>query len=277
MTGATAQLRQLFVRPGRAGHPSLAQVQTSIHRKDLACDVPGAVKSDDGVGDVVRAGNPPQRNSRRHALPELVPARRPGCVHEAGGNRVHPNLGTEHRGEQPGQMIDPCFADGVGNRAAKRALPPERRDVHYVPVAAGPNVGDGGSRDVPRTEYVDLEDATPDLGRGPGQVVVRHLCCRAGVVHDEVELPVTLHGIFDELVRRTFVADIRLQVAAVKLVGEGLSLCGRRSRVDDNGHAGVTEPSGNCGPDPGRRAGHERDAGNAVHRLQVTGPTRTTA
>jgi hypothetical protein len=169
-------------------------------------------------------------------------------------DRVYPNVGAEHRREQSGQMVNARLADGVGDRAPERALPTERCDVQDVSVAAGPQERDCGRRDVPGAEHVDLEDATPDLARRPGQVSVRHLCRRAGVVDDEVELSVALHRGYDELSRLVLISHICLEVPAPDLVGDGLSLCDRRLRVDDDGPPGGAEPSCDCGTDAGRGA-----------------------
>ena len=53
-------------------------------------------------------------------------------------------------------------------------------------------MGDGGHRDLPCPDDVDVEDPAPDLGAGGRQVVVRDDLGRAGVVDQHVEPAVAL-------------------------------------------------------------------------------------
>ena len=132
------------------------------------------------------------------------------------------------------------------------------RDVEDLAAARGTEVLDGGHRDLPGAEDVDVEDPPPDLGRGRLEVVVGDDLGGAGVVDQDVEPTVAVDHLVHQSRGLVLVGHVGLDVAGVgQLVGQRLAGLHRRRRVDHHGGPERGEPVGGGRPDPRRRAGDQ--------------------
>ena len=87
---------------------------------------------------------------------------------------------------------------GIGDRAPERTLTGHRRDVDHLPVPRCPQVGDGGHRDLPGADHVDVEDAAPDGRGGRLEVGVGDGHGGAGIVDQDVDSAVAFEAVGDE-------------------------------------------------------------------------------
>ena len=194
-----------------------------------------------------------------------LPIRGPGRCHQAGGDRVDPHR-PAGLGQQARHLVERGLRHGIGDRAADRAHPGDRRDGDDVAVGALLEVGQRRLGQQPGAGDVDVEGPGEDLVGQRREVVMRHGRGPAGVVHQDVEPAEALDGRRQQPLARRLVADVGLHIKSVGAEFRGDAAAGlhRVRRVDHHRGAKRRQPPRDGLADAAARS---RDEGHSVGKF----------